>query len=313
LSPDGYAPLGLTLDAASIGLERSEVAGPFGTAIAYSKRTAATTRATIFLHGAAGSWTTWTPLLETAKLSGVPIVNPVLLDLPGWGDATISAAGESAAIDAVCTLVKYAAEQLGFTEWDIVGHSMGGFIALHMASIWPECVLSVGTVSATTWSVIDVVAHPVRHFGRLPGFVALWRVMQGLSHLGRGGTALVRGVRTIGLLRAATSPLFRHPTRIPRSVIHALGDELRPRSFSIAVEIARGYDATARWSGIECPVRAMQGDRDVFARPGDLDGLAAILPDSVREIVADCGHFGLIERPAEVLAALGFGTTPVGV
>lgn len=306
MNRDGYAPLGLTLDAASIGLERSEVSGPFGTAIAYSKRTAQTTRATIFLHGAAGSWTTWTPLLETARLSGIPIVNPVVLDLPGWGDATISAVGESTAIDAVCTLVKDAAEQLGFTEWDIVGHSMGGFIALHMASIWPQSVLSVGTVSATGWAIMESVAHPLRNFSRVPAFTMLWQVMRVLAALGPVGTGLVRAVRAAGLLRLAVSPLFKYPKRIPRAVIDALGSEVRPRSFALAAGIARGYDADTLWAKIECPVRAVNGDSDAFSTSDDLDHLARVVRFGETRELKDCGHFALIERPSEVLVALGF-------
>jgi pimeloyl-ACP methyl ester carboxylesterase len=206
--------------------------------------------------------------------------------------------------------VKESSESLGFTEWDLVGHSMGGFIALHLAAIWPECVTSVATVSATSWSLIDAVEHPIRRFWRLPGFVMLWRGMQAMAALGPVGAGLARGLGVIGVLRPTVAPLFRHPFRIPRSVISALGREVRPRSFATAVQIANGYDADATWSRIECAVRAVQGDRDVFARDSDLDRLGDILPDSYREIIPDCGHFALIERPHAVLTAFGYGPRP---
>jgi pimeloyl-ACP methyl ester carboxylesterase len=164
----------------------------------------------------------------------------------------------------------------------------------------------VATVSATSWSVIDATEHPVRHFGRLPGFVMLWRVMQALSHLGGFGFAAARALDAAHLLRAATFPLFRHPFRIPRSVISALAAEVRPRSFSAAVQLARGYDPSVRWAGIDCPVSAVRGDRDIFARASDLDLLGDILPASRRETIDDCGHFANIERPAQVLAAFGY-------
>jgi pimeloyl-ACP methyl ester carboxylesterase len=167
-------------------------------------------------------------------------------------------------------------------------------------------VLSVGTVSATGWAVIAALDHPVRRFWTLPGFVLLWRAFAGLSRLGSAGPRLVRLLRSLRLLRTATAPLFRHARRMPASVISALADELRPRSFTIATGIARGYLASSTWAGIECPVRAAIGDRDVFARESDLAGLRAILPESTRAVIDDCGHFGLIERPAAVLRALGF-------
>jgi pimeloyl-ACP methyl ester carboxylesterase len=80
-------------------------------------------------------------MLLAARGGNIAIPNPVLIDLPGWGDAALTSRGEDAAltsrgedaaISAVCSLVKESAEALGYTEWDIVGHSMGGFIALHI-------------------------------------------------------------------------------------------------------------------------------------------------------------------------------------
>jgi pimeloyl-ACP methyl ester carboxylesterase len=305
--PD-YAPNPLTTDATRFDLTESRVASNFGTIVARSHRTGRSRRATLFLHGAAGSWTTWTPLLETAKAESISIANPVLFDLPGWGDAILSAEGESDPIDAICSLVKASAEALGYTEWDLVGHSMGGFIALHMAATWPECVLSVAVISATSWSVIDATEHPVRHFWRLPGFVMLWRIMQGLAAIGPAGLRIARALDAVHLLRAAVFPLFRHPGRVPRSVITALAFEVRPRSFAAAVQLARGYDPTTRWATIDCPVRAVRGDSDIFATIDDLERLGRLLPNSHQETIADCGHFANVERPHEVLAAFGYST-----
>lgn len=301
-----YAPYALRTDAASRGFVESRVSSALGTAVIRSRKTGASRRATIFLHGAAGSWSTWTPLLEAAENAGVPIPNPVLIDLPGWGDGQLTAAGYASTLEALSSLVRAGAEALGYTEWDLVGHSMGGFLGLHMASIWPECVLSVATVSATSWSIMETAAHPVRRFFLLPGFVALWRGMQAMSHLGRVGSGLARGLDRVHLLRAATAPLFRHPRRIAGNVITALGLEVRPASFDAAVRMGDGYDATVRWAVIDCPVRAVMGDRDVFSRPTDLERLAEILPDSHRETIDDCGHFAQIERPYQVLEAFGY-------
>jgi pimeloyl-ACP methyl ester carboxylesterase len=307
--PDpAYSPYPLTIDESRFGLTRTTVSNEFGSATAYSRRTDRSRRATIMLHGAAGSWTTWTPLLEAADHAAVLVHNPVLVDLPGWGAGTITAAGEQDVLSAACTLVTELAESLGFTEWDLIGHSMGGFIALHLAATSPANVMSVGTVSATGQSVIDGIAHPWLGFRTVPSFMMLWQIMRLLALLGRAGAGLVSLLRATRLLRAAVSPLFRHPSRVPASVIDALATEVRPRNFSSAVQLARGYDPATVWGAIQCPVRAAQGDHDAFSRPADLDAIGRILPSSHREFLADCGHFGAIERPLEVLAALGFTT-----
>lgn len=306
---ESYAPFELVSDAGALGLATTTVSSPLGTCVARHPERRTSTRATLFLHGAAGSWTTWTPLLQTAVADRIDLGDIVIFDLPGWGDAQLEdddgTVGDP--VLAICSLVKDMAEELGYTQWDLVGHSLGGFIALHMASIWPQAVLSVGMVSGTTFSIIHSVEHPVRRFRELPGFTMLWRVMQLLAALGPAGPALVRGIGAIGLLRPATFPLFRHWRAVPRSQGRALAAEIRPRSFAIAAAVTRGYDADARWSLIDCPVRATKGDRDVFVTQEDLDQLGRILPSSVRTVIPDCGHFGAVERPRAVLKALGYG------
>jgi pimeloyl-ACP methyl ester carboxylesterase len=304
---EAYAPFELVSDAASLGLTVTTVSSPLGTCVARHPARRTSTRATLFLHGAAGSWTTWTALLQAADADRIDLGDIVIFDLPGWGDAQLAVGTVDDPVLAICSLVKDMAEELGYTEWDLVGHSLGGFIALHMASIWPQAVLSVGMVSGTTFSIIHSVEHPVRRFRELPGFTMLWRVMQFLDALGPAGPALVRGIGAIGLLRPATFPLFRHWRSIPRSQGRALAVEIRPRSFVTAASVTQGYDADTRWATIDCPVRAAMGDRDVFVTQEDLDHLGRLLPSSVRTVIPDCGHFGAVERPRAVLKALGFG------
>jgi len=302
-----YAPYALATNAAAVGLVASTVTGELGSTVARHRPTRCGERATVFLHGAAGSWTTWTPLLQAARDAGIEIAEPVLFDLPGWGDGVLVERADTRTIDTVCELVRDTLVGLGYTQWDLVGHSMGGFIAMHMAAIWPGSVRSVATVSCTSWSVIASVEHPVRDLRVLPGFTTLWQVMRGLSGLGMLGRSLVRGMGRSHLLRYAVLPLFRHGFRLDRTVIESLSREVRPQSFTAAAEIARGYDADGRWSTIRCPVLATKGDRDVFVRDDDLVRLRRILPNAATTITADCGHFGNVERPAEVLAALGLG------
>ncbi|MCU1543650.1 MAG: alpha/beta hydrolase [Microbacteriaceae bacterium] len=301
-----YAPYGLDADAATAGFVVTTVRGPIGTAVARHRVARTSTRATIFLHGAAGSWTTWTPLLAAAEDRGVTIVNPVILDLPGWGDATPDPDSPPLTIDVVSELVRDVALELGYTEWDLVGHSLGGFIALHMAAIWPQSVLSVALVSGTTWSVIEGVNRPRRGLRSIPGFVLLLGAMRALAPIQPVALAVVRGLRALGVLRLASFPLFRHLSRIDATVIDALAIELRPRSFVTAAGVARNYDADTSWARIECEVRATKGDRDVFVTNDDLDRLVRVVRRACTRVVDDCGHFGHIERPAETLDALGY-------
>ena len=299
---DRYAPYPLVDDPAAFDLVSTRVNGALGSTVARHPARREGTRATVFLHGAAGSWTTWTPVLRAAREAGAALREPVLFDLPGWGEGDLADSGRT--IDAVCELVRATLLELGYTEWDVVGHSLGGFVALDLAARWPGSVSSVTMVSGTTWSVIESVGRPFARFWRLPGFVSLWRVMQALAGLGRAGRALVRALDRVHLLRPAVFPLFRHPFRVPGTVIDALAREIRPRSFVAAAAIAKGYPADTRWAGIGCPVTALKGDRDVFVRDSDLSRLAALLPHARTRTIDGCGHFANVERPGAVLAAL---------
>ena len=134
----------------------------------------------------------------------------------------------------------------------------------------------------------------------------LWAGMGVLAWLGPVGGAIIRALGRTRLLRAFVSPLFRFARRVDGTVVDALGRELRPLPFTLAAALVGRYDIDRRWPRIECEVRALNGDRDVFSTRRDLQRLAELVPHSVITVVRECGHFAAIERPGEVLVALGY-------
>jgi len=301
-----YAPYQVISDAAALGLVETRLSSEHGHTLVRHRASRTSLRATIFLHGAAGAWTTFTPLLQAAAADGIQIENPVLLDLPGWGEAAVFPGAVDLTVDSFSAFVKDTAEGLGYTECDIVGHSLGGSIAMHMAAAYPDQVLSVGMVSGTTFSVIRSIDHPFANFRELPAFVMLWRILQLLTLLGRTGRAIVVGLGATPVARLLFAPLFRHGYRVHRSVTDATVLDLHPRSFTGAATATAGYDAHHWWGRIACPVIALKGDQDIFVTTADFDELARVVPTSRRTVLEDCGHFGIIERPHAVLAALGY-------
>ena len=301
---DRYAPFALVTEPGALGLTRSTIETAHGRTVVHHATASADRssrrRATVLLHGAAGSWTTWTPLLQAAREVDAVVSRPVLIDLPGWGASPEPDPGLD--VESAAAVVVEVAEALGVTEFDLVGHSMGAFVALHLAAVRPDLVLSVSVVSATSFSAIDAVTHPVRGLVRLPAFTLL-RAAFGV--LPRASASLLRGAARIGLLRALSSPVFRHVDRVPRSVLEAFVAELRPRGFLAASRSGQGYDAT-RWRGIDCDVAAVSGADDVFARASDLDRLAGVVRHARTTLLTDCGHFAHVERPHETLRALGW-------
>lgn len=304
-----YCPDALTHDAGRLGLQTSLIDTALGAvAVRHGRRTTtgAPGTATILLHGAAGSWTTWTPLISAAdrQAGGVQLTDLIIPDLPGWGDTPLPRNVDAETIESLAAAVAEIATALGYRSWQVIGHSLGGFVALELAASAPRQTSFVGLVSATTFSVITSVRHPLTRFAVLPGFTALLGVMRVLAVLGPVGRGLAAALHRVRLLRPLVSPLFSDVGRVDGSVVAALAAEARPRSFALAARRAGRYDAELSWARIECPVRSVHGDRDVFVTTDDDRRLAAVIADLEVTVLSGTGHFGHIERPAAALRAL---------
>jgi pimeloyl-ACP methyl ester carboxylesterase len=290
---------GLVTDGARLGLERRVVDTPIGPVVVRCGRRTGDT-ATILLHGAAGSWTTWTPLITYADRRGLPLTDLVIPDLPGWGES-LDPEGETVGIDDVADALAQLTVALGYRTWRITGHSLGGFLALAIAARTPDATASVVLVSPTGPAVAEAVRRPLRGGLRLPWFAGMLLAMRALAAIGSVG--VVRALRAVGLLRLLSSPLFADRALVHASVVDAFADELRPAAFVRAARAAAGYDASV-FSRVRCPVESVRGQNDVFSAASDTSWFARTMP-SFREIrVPDAGHFAAIEAPGVVLQAI---------
>jgi pimeloyl-ACP methyl ester carboxylesterase len=319
-----YCPFPLSTDARAFGLTTSSMRLGSGTLVVRHGRRTGSHTATVLLHGAAGSWTTWTPLLSAAASDGstrpdstgsVPsgalaLTDLIIPDLPGWGDSEgADASGRHSdrpapGITSVVALIAETARALGYEHWHVIGHSLGGFLALELAALEPVATVSVSLVSATTFSVVDSVRHPLTRFTLLPGYSALLGVMRALAVAEPAGRGLVRRLDRVGVLRTLTAPLFSRVHAVDASVISALATEVRPRAFAAASALAGAHDPARSWSRITCPVHAIQGDADVFVADSDRARLAAVIPGFVSRTIPGTGHFAHIEKPFAALEAL---------
>jgi pimeloyl-ACP methyl ester carboxylesterase len=261
--------------------------------------------ATVLLHGAAGSWTTWLPLLEAAGRRGLPGSDAVLIDLPGWGASPLPEHDRT--VEGFGRVVAEVLRSLGYERWWAVGHSLGGVVALELAAVERSATLGVGLVSPTTFSVAEASRHPLSGLRRVAPYVGLRAVMAVLARLspsGRGTAAVLGGLRRLHLLRALFAPLFAHPARVPAAVLGTLAEEVRPVAFSAAALAIAAYRPEGAWAGIRCPVVSVRGERDVFVTAFDDRMLERVVPGAHTRRLPEVGHFGHIESPDAVLDAL---------
>ncbi|WP_434613014.1 alpha/beta fold hydrolase [Arthrobacter sp. A5] len=298
-----------SIDAAAVLHRRVFPTGLGPVAVRYSPAVARADRgnatADVYLHGAAGSWTTFIPLLAASATAGNGHPgegNPgderhsVLMDLPGWGESTHGTSAASLTMATMAEAVTGILWTLGYRHWNLIGHSMGAFLALEIAAAEPKRTASVAVISGATFSVATAAAHPLPGLLRFPAFTAMLLLMRAMAACGPVGEFLVRRTGRSPLMRPLMSPFFSHPHVIDGTVITALGEDARPAAFAAAARAAAGYDFS-RWRGITAPVLAVRGLRDVFTPPSDLVRLAELVPHVRLVTIPGCGHFAPIEQP----------------
>jgi pimeloyl-ACP methyl ester carboxylesterase len=253
---------------------------------------------TLFLHGVGLDSSAWSPLIEAA--GSVP--GWACLDLPGFGGSN-PLVGELSLDDASAAVIDVL-DALGVETVDVVGHSMGGFLALHLAALHAERVRSLSIVCGAYSTIVDVVNAPVRTLLHRPRTTFIYSGLMLLARLGRVGDALVRVAARTGLLRLSMPGVAAHPFRVPRSLLQAIAAGNRPRSFLDAQATGVGYDYRSVWSRITVPVVAIFGEKDALVSRRDAAVLADALPSASVVFLGDASHFAPMEQPAELLRLL---------
>jgi pimeloyl-ACP methyl ester carboxylesterase len=99
-------------------------------------------RPVLFLHGWLGSWRYWFPTIEVVSEH----FRTYSFDFWGFGDSQRKQTRES--IQAYSDQVIRFLDALGIDQVMVVGHSMGGMVALKTALSYPDRIMRVATVGA---------------------------------------------------------------------------------------------------------------------------------------------------------------------
>ena len=242
--------------------------------------------AIVMIHGLAGQTRHFTYAL-TERLTDLRVV---VVDRPGagWSDA---APGASQAVRAQAAVIAAFIRKLGLERPLVVGHSLGGAVALALALDHPDVVGGLALIAPLTQTV-GVVSPVFRALGvsspllrRLIG----WTLAAPMS--------IARGPATLAEVFAPEPAPADFATRGGG----ALG--LRPRAFeSASADFTAATDdlmnLVGRYPGLKVPVGVLYGDGDrLLDATIHGEGFKAQHPAADLEMVKGAGHMILMTQP----------------
>jgi pimeloyl-ACP methyl ester carboxylesterase len=225
---------------------------------------------TVLIHGAGGHHLYWPP--QVRRLPGQRMV---ALDLPGHGKSggighqTI----EEYADDVMAFL-----DAMGFTTAVLIGHSMGGAVALEVALDHPEralglCLLGSGAKLRVAPALLGIVAEP----GSFGDAIALITTMSFAPQTSQR-------LRDLAAARLA---------EVRPSVLH--GDFMACDAF----------DVTGRLGHFSAPTLVLCGEADQMTPPKYSDFLEGHIPGAHAVRISDAGHMVMLEQPDRVGELIG--------
>ncbi len=232
----------------------------------------------IFLHGAGFDRTAWRLQTRFFAHHGRSVL---AVDLPGhgWSDGP--------ALPSIAALADWTAkliDAIGLGSAALVGHSMGALAALDTAARYPDKVRALALCGVAT----EMPVHPEMLESARADTL---KVQELMTFWGIGNALHKGGMVSPGLWLRAESLAVLSGNQ--PGVIHA------------DLAACNAYkDAPARAQAVKCPTVLVLGDGDLMTPAAKAKPLADAIVGSRTVVIADCGHFMMVERPDETLEAL---------
>jgi pimeloyl-ACP methyl ester carboxylesterase len=199
---------------------------------------------------------------------------------------TCGAYGELDSIPAMAEAVLRTAPE----RFSVAGHSMGGRVALEIYRLAPERVRRIALLNT--------------------GYLPLAAGTAGEEETRKRGilVTLAKSKGMHAMLRDWLPPMIDsrriNDTLLVNSIVEMMSRKT-PEIFAAQVRaLLTRPDASAVLEQIKCPSLLLTGREDGWSGPAQHTAMAAKIGGSHVVIVPDCGHMSMLERPAEVSAAL---------
>ena len=234
--------------------------------------------AVVFLHGAGFDRTAWRLQTRWFAHHGRSVL---AIDFPAHGRSA------GPALESISAMAEWTAaliEAAGLKNAALVGHSMGGLVAIETAARFPDKVRALGLCGVAA----EMPVHPEMLESAKADTL---KVRELMTFWGMGNALHKGGMVSPGLWLRSESLAVLSGNRA--GVIHA------------DLAACNAYkDALARAAAIRCPTVLVLGDGDLMTPAAKAKPLAAAIAGSRTVVIANSGHFMMVERPDETLEAL---------
>ena len=228
----------------------------------------------ILVHGYPLDHTTWQPILPLLR-SDVRVILP---DLRGFGKSPVTEgiySMESLAGD-VCALM----DQLNISRAVIIGHSMGGYVTLAFARLFPERLLGIGLVGSKANA-----DAPDKQAGR--------KEMADAIHQGGMQVTVERML-----------PILTRDTGVAQQISGIMLSTSKQAGAGASLGMAERADSTLLVRELNVPGLVMAGTDDPFSPLDASRELAQSMKNARLVKIDGAGHMMMMEQPQAVAAGL---------
>jgi pimeloyl-ACP methyl ester carboxylesterase len=239
----------------------------------------------VFLHGVLGSHQVWAELAATMSATNY-VVAP---DLFGHGSSAKPMADYS--LGGHAGVVRDLLDALGIREATLVGHSLGGGIAMEFTYLFPERVNGLVLVAS---GGLGREVNLLLRMPTLPGAELVLPLMaSGFAR--RQGNKLARTLRLVGIRGSTDVAEAWHG-------FEQLSDGDSRRAFLATIRSVVGPDgqrvsAADLLPRLNVPTLVVWGDRDRMIPLRHAQEAVAQLPDARLVVLEQAGHFPHLDQP----------------
>jgi pimeloyl-ACP methyl ester carboxylesterase len=246
----------------------------------------------VLVHGNFASWRWWLPLL----LNPPPGYRLFAPEMRGYGDSEHTAGGYD--IETFADDLNEFAAGLHLNRFHLVGHSLGGAVALQYALQYPERLQSLFLLSPAPAEGMPSLSPDLKlrygiNLSQPAGMENLPYVLKS-AHINR---VLLSPILT------AITPQLNHESGL-FSVIVEDAVRVSPETVSGVIQSLQGWNVERRLPEVEIPVLILWGDRDPVIAGPPLERMAHALPRAEFVVWPGTGHAPQLEQPERFYSLL---------